>query len=72
MIFILSLSKCITRSSSSLSLEDMKLIAIVNWTFYVSDILRLFKIYFKHGLILLRYFSTDSNLFPSLLLSYSI
>ena len=32
---------------SSLSLEDIKLMAIINWIFYVSDFLRWFMIYFK-------------------------
>ena len=39
--------------------------------FSVSDFFRLF-ISFKYGLILLRYFLTDSDLFLSPLLSYSI
>ena len=54
MISVLSLCECITRSSSLL-LEDIKLIAIVKWIFHVSDILRSF-ISFKYGLILLRYY----------------
>ena len=68
MISMLSLFECIT-CSSSLSLEEIKLIAIVNWIFHVSHFLRLFDV-FKHGLILLRYFLTDSVLFLSSLLSY--
>ena len=48
------------------------LFAIVNLNFYVSDFLRLFMMSFKYGLILLRYSSADSVLFPSPLLSYSI
>ena len=44
-------------TSLSLSLENIKLFAIVNWIFHVSDILILF-ISFKCGLILLRYSST--------------
>ena len=73
MISILSLFECIT-CSSSLPTEEIKLFAIVNWIFHVSDFLSLFMfIYlysFKCGLILLRYSSTDSILFLSLLLSY--
>ena len=71
MVYLLSLFECIT-GSSSLCLEEIKVIAIVNLIFHVSDFLRLFMISFKYGLILLRYFSTDSVLFPSPLLSYSI
>ena len=37
----------------------------------MSDFLRLF-MSFKYGLILLKYSSTDSVLFPSLVLPYSI
>ena len=48
----LSLFEWIT-CSSSLSLEDIKLIAIVNWTFYVLDFLRSFLISFQNDLILL-------------------
>ena len=58
--------------SPSLSLEETKLIAIVNWIFHVSDLLRSFIMSFKYGLILLRYSLTDSVLFLSPLLSYSI
>ena len=71
MISMLSLFECIT-CSSSLSLEEIKLIAIVNWVFHVFDFLRLFIRSFKYSLILLGYFSTDSVLFLSPLLSYSI
>ena len=70
-IFMLSLFECITRSSS-VPLEEIILIASVNAIFYVSYISGLFIISFKYGLILLRYFSIDSALFLSLLLSYSI
>ena len=52
-----------------MSLEDIKLAAIV---FHVSDFLRLFMLPFKYVLILLRYSSIHSVLFPLLLLSYSI
>ena len=59
MISILSLFDCITWSSS-LPSEEIKLVAIVNWIFHVSGILRSFMISFKYRLILLRYSSTDS------------
>ena len=36
--------------------EKIKLIALVNWIFRMSDFLRLFMISFKYGLILFRYF----------------
>ena len=39
MISMLSLFECILRSSS-LSLEEIKLIAIVNWIFHMPDFLR--------------------------------
>ena len=58
MISMLSLFECIT-CSSSLSLEEIKLIAIVNCISNVSDFLRLFMMSFKYGVILLRYSSTD-------------
>ena len=70
MISMLSLLECITRSSS-LSMEEIKLTAIVN-PIHVSDFFRLFMVSFKYGLILLRYSSTDSVLFLLLLFSYSI
>ena len=46
---------------------------IVNGMFRVSDFLRLFMMSFKHGLILLKYSSTDSFSFllPLLLCSYN-
>ena len=59
MISMLSLFEFITRSSS-LSMEEIKLFAIVNLIFHVSNFLRLFMKYFKYGLILLRHSSTDS------------
>ena len=68
MISLLSLSECIKRSWLSWSLEKIKLIAIVNWIFHVSDFLRLFMISFKYGLILLRYSSNDSVFLLPLLL----
>ena len=64
---MLSLVECVIRSSS-LSKEELKLFAIVNWIFHLSDVL----ISFKYGLIFLRYSSTNSVLFLSLLLSYSV
>ena len=67
MISMLSFFECIRHSSSS-AIDEIKLFAIVNWIFHVSDILRLFMMFFNYGLILLRYFSTDSVLFLSLLL----
>ena len=63
--------ECITRSSS-LSLEEIKVIAIVNGIFHVSDFSRLFIMSFKYGLTILRYSSADRVLFLSLLISYSI
>ena len=46
---------------------------IVNRIFHVTEFLRLFMVNFKYGLILLsRYSPTDSVLFLSLLLLYSI
>ena len=58
---------------SMLSLfEEVKLSAIINWIFHVSDFLRSFMMSFKYVLILLRYPSTDYVLFLSSLLSYSI
>ena len=41
--------------SSSLPMEEIKLFAIVNWIFPVSDFLRLFTMSFKFGLILLKF-----------------
>ena len=72
MISKFSLFECITRSSSLSSLEETKIIAIVNWIFHVSDCLRSFTMPLKYGVILLRYASTDSMLFLSLLLFYSV
>ena len=65
-IFMLLLFECIG-CSSSLSMEEIMLFAIVNSIFHGSDLLRLFMMSFKYGPILLRYFSTDSVLFRSLL-----
>ena len=52
--------------------EEVKLSAIINWIFHVSDFLRSFMMSFKYVRILLRYPSTDYVLFLSSLLSYSI
>ena len=71
MISMLSLFQCITRSSS-MSSEDVKLIAIVNLIFHVSDFLRLFRMSFKYGLILSRYSFIGKVIFLFPLLSYSI
>ena len=64
---MLSLFECITRSSP-LSLEDEKLIAIVNSIIHVSDFSRSLMISLKYKLILLRYSSIDGVLFQSPLL----
>ena len=69
---MLSLSECIIRSSPLSSLEEIKLIVIVNSIFHVSDYLRSFMMFLKYGLILSRYFSIDNILFLSLLLFYSV
>ena len=53
-------------------MKEIKLFTIVNWVFHVSDVLRLFLMSFKYGLISLRYSSTDSVLFLSLLLSIAV
>ena len=52
-------------------MEEITLFGIVNWIFCMLNFLRLF-MSFKYGLILLRYSSSGSVLFPSLLLSNSI
>ena len=49
--------------SSSLTLEERNLIAIVNCIFHVSDLFRSSMISFKYDLILLRYSSNDSFYF---------
>ena len=54
------------------SLVSLKLIAIVNRIFHVSDFLQLFMISFKYDQILSRYSLIESVLFLSLLPSYSI
>ena len=68
---MLSFFECIARSSS-LSIEEITLFAIVNLMFHLLDFLKIFMMSFKYGLFLLRRFSTDYALFLSLLLSYSI
>ena len=64
MISMLSLFECIIRSSP-VSLEEVKLIAIVNWIFYIPDYLRLFIMYFKYDLISSRYSLIDRISFLS-------
>ena len=46
---MLSLFECIT-PHSSLSLKEIELIAIVNWSFHVSGILKLVMMSFKYSL----------------------
>ena len=53
-------------------MEEIKLLTTVNWIVHLPVFLRLIMMFFKYGLILLRYCSTDSDLFLLLLLSYSI
>ena len=67
---MLSVLEYVTRSSS-VYLEEIKLIAIINWIFHVADLLRSFMISFKYGLTLLRDYSIDRVFFLSSLLSYS-
>ena len=67
MISMLSLLECIIRSSS-VSLEKIKLICIVNWIYHVSFFLNLFMIFFKCRVISLRYSPIDSVLLLSSLL----
>ena len=54
MISMLLLFQCITLSSL-LFMEEIKLFAIVNWIFQVSDYLRLFMMRFKYDIILSRF-----------------
>ena len=65
---MLSHFECITHSSS-VSLDEIKLIAIANLIFDVSDLFRLVMISLKYGLIPSRYYFIDRVLFisPSLL-----
>ena len=68
MISLSLLFECIIRSWPLPSLEEIKSIIIVDLIFHVSEFLKLFMIYCKYGLILLRYFLTDSAfLSPALL-----
>ena len=55
---MISLFENITRPSS-VSLEEIKWIAIVDWIFHVSGFLRSIMIIFRYGLILVKYYSTD-------------
>ena len=71
MSFMFSLFEWITHSSS-VSLEEIRLIAIVNCVFHVSDFFRLLMMPFKYGLISPRYFLIDTILFLSPLISYLI
>ena len=68
---MLSIFECIIRSSS-VSLEESKVIAIVNLFSTYQFFLRLFSMPLKYSLILLKYSSTDSVLFLSQLLLYPI
>ena len=61
-----------TTCSLLLSIEEIKLIAIVSPSLHVSDFLRLFMMSFKYGLISLRYSSIDSVLFLWPLFLFSI
>ena len=70
-ISMLPLFECITHSPA-VSLEEIKLITIFNWIFYMSNLLRSFMIFFKCGLISSRYSWISTILFFSPLLSYSI
>ena len=67
MIYMLSLFEWMAHSSS-LSIKEMKLFAIVNWIFHILDVLRLCMMSFNYGLILCRYSLTNSVLLLSLLL----
>ena len=48
MISMLSIFECIT-CFLGLSMKEIKVFAIINWIFYVSDFLRLFIIFFNGG-----------------------
>ena len=71
MISMLPHFRCIIRFWQ-MSLEEIKLITVVNWFFHVSDFLRVFMMYFKYGLISPRNSLIDRVLFLLPLLSYSI
>ena len=62
------LFECI-RIFSSLSLEDIKLVAMVNWIFHVWAFLRTFIITFKYGLIVFLFFNLK-RFFISLIISF--
>ena len=71
MISMLLPFECITLSLL-LSIEEIKLFAIVNRILHLPDFLRLFMSFKYELILLLRYCATDRILFVSLLLSYSI
>ena len=60
LIYLSSLFTWIKRFSS-LSLDEIKLVAIVNGAFYISTFWDY--LFFKYGITLLRYFSTDNIYF---------
>ena len=62
MISILSLFER-NACSTSLSMKEMELFAIVNWIFLCVRSFEIFYMPFKYGLTLLRHSSTDSDLF---------
>ena len=68
MISMLSLFEEWITYSVSLSMEKIKLSAIVKWISHVSGFLRLVMMSFKYGLTLIRYSSTDNDLFLSQLI----
>ena len=70
-IWIICICHFISRSSSSSSLQKIKLIVVVNLIFHVFDFFRSTMISFIDALILLRYSSPDS-VFISPLHLYSI
>ena len=74
MSYVLSFFELHITHSSSLSLEEIKFLAIVNWIFYVSDFSKLFMMAmmaFKYDLTSSRYYLNDRVLFLTPLLSYS-
>ena len=66
--FFAIIFRCITHSSL-LSMEEITLFAIVKWTVHEPDFLRLFMMYFKHGLLLWTHSSTE-YVIPKLTYSY--
>ena len=64
---MLLLFECIT-CSSSMSLEEINVVPIVNYIFHLPDFLRLFMMSFKDGLISFRHSLIDSALLLSPLL----